>query len=58
MVTKEPKTMKGMLRKAETGDGRKSTTMERSMKQADKIMKETTKWMETATKSKSSKKKK
>ena len=35
-----PKTLKGMMRKVITGDGRKSTPIEKSVKEANKAMEE------------------
>ena len=47
-----PKTLKGMMREGITGDGRKSTPMEKSVKEANKAMeksvKEANKAMEEA----------
>ena len=37
---KGPRTISGMVRKLETGDGRKSTPMEKAIKEANKTMKE------------------
>jgi hypothetical protein len=54
MVTKEPKTLRGMVRKAETGDGRKSTVVEKMVKQEEKTLKQ----FDKAAKGKSPKRKK
>jgi hypothetical protein len=40
IAQKEPKTLRGMERKMMTGDGRKSTPMEKAMKEMDKTMEE------------------
>ena len=40
MTQKEPKTLRGMERKMMTGDGRKSTPMEKAMKEVDKAVEE------------------
>ena len=40
MASKGPKTLRGINRKMVTGDGRKSTPMEKAMKGADKAAKE------------------
>ena len=39
-MQKGPKTLKGMMRKGITGDGRKSTPMEKAVKEANKAMAE------------------
>jgi hypothetical protein len=38
---KGPKTLRGMMRKGITGDGRKSTPMEKAVKEANKVVEET-----------------
>ena len=40
MTRKEPKTLRGMERKMMTGDGRKSTPVEKIIKETNKAMEE------------------
>ena len=58
MVKKGPKTSKGLERKLMTGDGRKSTPMEKVVKEANKAAKEANKAMEEAIYGKKKKKRK
>jgi hypothetical protein len=48
MANKSPKTFRGMVRKMETGDGRKSTAMENVMKETDESMKKSMREMNKA----------
>jgi len=57
MTSKGPKTLRGINRKMVTGDGRKSTPMEKATKEVNKAMKEAQE-MVSGKKKKTTKKKK
>ena len=57
MASKGPKTLRGINRKMVTGDGRKSTPMEKATKEVNKAMKEAQE-MVSGKKKKTTKKKK